>query len=183
MKYLKTIEIQYKDLKAASLCKAKNDVRFYLTGVYLGNGFIASTNGHIALIIDDENLDGMDLIIPAEAIDSLIKKVGNNPIFKTVNLHELDEGFWLLDHNGSYELFKPVDGKFPDIKKIDIEKPKEIQFKEYPNFDFNYLNLFLKVGKVLGLNTSPTIYPTTETDRAYIELIGNAHGLLMPRRF
>lgn len=183
MKYLKTIELQYKDLKAAALCKDKNDVRFYLTGVYLGDGFIASTNGHVALIIDEENLKGSDLIIPAESIDSLIKKVGNNPIFKTVNLHQLDDGFWLLDHNGSYELFKPVDGKFPDIKRIDIDKPKDIQFKEYPSFDFNYLNLFLKVGKIFGLNNSPTIYPTTETNSAYVELTDKAHGLLMPRRF
>ena len=184
MKFLKTVEIEYKNLRAASICKAKNDVRFYLTGVYIGDGFIASTNGHIALIVDDENLSGFDLIIPAEAIDSLIKKVGNNPMFKTVKLHQLaeDSDFWLLDHNGSFELFKPIDGKFPDIKKVDIEKPEKVEFKNFPSFDFNYLNLFLKVGKILGLKHSPEIFPTTETNCAYVELTEKAHGLLMPRR-
>ena len=60
MKFLKTIELQYGDLKAASLCKAKNDVRFYLCGIYLGDGFISATNGHVALIINEENLNGFD---------------------------------------------------------------------------------------------------------------------------
>lgn len=182
MKYLKTIEVDYCDLKAASLCKAKNDVRFYLCGVYLGDGFIASTNGHVGLIIDDVNLKGFDLIIPAETIDSLVKKVGNTPILRKVKIHKLDDCFWLLDHNGSYELFKPMSGKFPDIKKIDIQKPDKIQFEKYPSFDFSYLNLFLKVGKVLGLNTSPDIFPTTSNGCAYIELTERAHGLLMPRK-
>lgn len=183
MKFIKTIELQYKDLKAASLCKAKNDVRFYLCGVYLGDGFLASTNGHVGLIIDEPNLNGFDLIIPSETIDSLIKKVGNSPMLKTVELHKLDDDFWLLDHNGSFELFKPLDGKFPDIKKIDIEKPKDIKFKDFPVFDITYLNLFLKVGKVLGLSISPTVLPTTETGCAYVDITDKAHGLLMPRRF
>lgn len=182
MKFKKTIELQYADLKAAALCKAKSDVRFYLCGVYIGDGFIAATNGHVGLIIDEELAKGMDLIIPAETVDSLVKKVGNNPLFKTVNLHQIDDEFWLLENNSSYELFKPVDGKFPNIKKIDIEKPVDINFKQYPNFDFAYLGLFLRVGKVLGRGLSPQIYPTTESGCAYVELTEKAHGLLMPMR-
>ena len=182
MKFLETVEINYCDLKAASLCKAKNDVRFYLCGVYLGDGFISSTNGYVALIIDEDNLKGFDLIIPAETIDSLVKKVGNTPMLKTVKIHKLDDGFWLLDHNGSYELFRPIDGKYPDIKRIDIKKPTDIQFKEYPSFDFVYLNIFLKVNKSLGVHASPRIYPTTEKNVAYVELTEKAHGLLMPKR-
>lgn len=182
MRFIKTVELQYCDLKAAALCKAKNEVRFYLCGVYLGDGFISATNGHVALIINEENLKGFDLIIPSETIDSLVRKVGNTPMLKQVNLHQLEDGFWLLDHNGSYELFKPIDGKFPDVKKIDIQKPIEIQFKEYPSFDFVYLNMFLKVNKALGFNVSPRVYPTTENGAAYVELTEKAHGLLMPRR-
>lgn len=50
MEFKKTIELQYDNLKATALCKAKNDVRFYLTGIYIGDGFVAATNGHMALI-------------------------------------------------------------------------------------------------------------------------------------
>lgn len=182
MKYIKSIEVQYSHLKAASLCKAKSDVRFYLCGIYIGDGFIAATNGHIALIANEESTKGMDLLIPAETIESMVRKVGNNPLIKTINVHQIDDEFWVLENNGSYELFKPMSGKFPDIKRIDIEKPKDINFKEYPSFDFAYLGLFLKVGKVLGLRESPNIYPTTEKDSAYVELTSEVHGLLMPRR-
>lgn len=76
MKFIKTLELQYKNIKAAALFKASRDVRFYLCGVYIGDGFIASTNGHAALICDEPETVGMDLIIPAETINSLIKKVG-----------------------------------------------------------------------------------------------------------
>ena len=182
MKFLKSIELQYDELKALSLCKAKQDVRFYLCGIYIGDGLMASTNGHIALVVDSPETSGMDLIIPAETIDSLVKKVGNNPMMKTVDLHQLEDGFWLLDHDGSYELFKPIEGKFPDIKRIDIKKPEKITFTDYPSFDINYLSVFLKAGKALGLNTSPQIFPTTEKEVAYVELNDRAHGLLMPRR-
>lgn len=183
MNFLKTIELQYKHLKALSLCKAKSDVRFYLCGIYLGDGFMASTNGHIALIIDEENLNGFDLILPNEAVNSLIRKVGNNPKVKTINLHQLDDEYWVLDHQGSLELFKPIDGKFPDIKHVDIEKPKDIQFKDYPKFNFEYLDIFMKVYKTLGCKgLSPTIYPTTEEKPAYVELDSSSHGLLMPMR-
>ncbi len=169
MNFIKTIELQYKNLKAAALFKAKRDVRFYLCAVYVGNGFIASTNGHVMLICEELEASGMDMIIPAEAVDSLIKKVGNHPLTKTTKLHQVDDEFWLLDHNGAYELFKPVNGKYPDIKKVDIAKPTEIQFKDYPRFNLEYLSLFQKAAQIYRTEF-PTIYPTTEKDRAYVEI-------------
>ena len=102
MEFKKTIELQYKHIRSAALCKAKNDVRFYICGIYVGDGFIAATNGHILLMCNEPDAKEMNLIIPAEAIDSLIKKVGNNPLTKTVLLHQFDDEHWLLDHVGSY---------------------------------------------------------------------------------
>lgn len=181
MEFKKTIELQYKNIQAAALCKAKFDVRFYLCGIYVGDGFLASTNGHILLMCDEQDTKGMDLIIPSEAIDSLIKKVGKNPMMKTVYLHQFDDEHWLLQHNSSYELFKPVGGKFPDIKRVDLEKPTDIQFKEYPRFNLEYLNIFQKVAKIFNVSF-PYIYPTTENDRAFIEINDDVHGVLMPCR-
>ena len=104
-------------------------------------------------------------------------------MMKTVELHQLEDGFWLFGHNGSYELFKPIEGKFPNIKRIDIKKPEKITFTDYPIFDINYLTTFLKAGKVFGMKTSPVVYPTTEKECAYVELTDRTHGLLMPLRF
>ena len=64
--------------------------RFYLCGIHIGDGLMASTNGHIALVVESPETIGMDLIVPAETIDSLVKKVGNNPMMKTVDLHQLE---------------------------------------------------------------------------------------------
>lgn len=182
MNFIKTIELQYKNLKAAAMFKASRDVRFYLCGIYVGDGFIAATNGHAALICEEGDTTGMDLIIPSETINSLLKKVGNKPAVKTTSLHQIDGEYWLLDHSGSYELFKPVNGKYPNIKKVDIAKPTDIQFKEYPRFNLEYLALFQKASLVYD-KQYPTIYPTTEHDRAFIEITDNVHGILMPMRF
>lgn len=181
MDFKKTIELQYNNIKATALCSAKRDVRFYLCGIYVGDGFIASTNGHILLICEETEATGMELIIPSEAIASLIKKVGNNPMHETVFLHQIDDEFWCLEHTGSYELFRPVEGKYPDIKRVDIAKPTNIQFKEYPRFNFEYLNIFQKVAKIYNVY-SPQIYPTTENDRAFVEIKDDVHGVLMPMR-
>lgn len=181
MEFKETIELEYNNIRSTALCKAKNDVRFYICGVYVDDGFIASTNGHILLMCEEPETKGMDLIIPAEAIDSLIKKVGSNPSSEKVLLHRIDEEFWCLEHIGSFELFRPVEGKFPDVKRVDIQKPTDIQFKEYPRFNLEYLNVFQKVAKIYKV-AFPYIYPTTENDRAFIEITNDVHGVLMPCR-
>lgn len=181
MEFKKTIELQYDNLKATALCKAKTDVRFYLTGVYVGDGFIAATNGHMALLCNEPDSVGMDVIIPGDAIDSLIRKVGNKSKIKTTLLHQIDDEFWCLNHGGNFEMFRLIEGKYPDIKHVDIPKPTEIQFKEFPSFNFTYLGIFQKVAKIYKQGY-PFIYPTTERDRAYIEITENVHGILMPLR-
>lgn len=41
------IEICSEILKSAMLCKAKNDVRYYLNNLYIDHDEIVATNGHI----------------------------------------------------------------------------------------------------------------------------------------
>jgi len=181
MEFKKTIELQYDNLKATALCKAKNDVRFYLTGIYIGDGFVAATNGHMALICIEPDTVGMDVIIPGDAIDSLIRKVGNKSKIKTTLLHQIDDEFWCLNHGGNFEMFRLIEGKYPDIKRVDIPKPTEIQFKFYPKFNLEYLSIFQKVAKVYK-QAFPSFYPTTENHSAYVEITSDVHGILMPCR-
>lgn len=181
MEFKKTIELQFDNLKATALCKAKSDVRYYLTGIYVGDGFVASTNGHMALLCNEPDSVGMDVIIPGDAIDSLIRKVGNKSKIKTTLLHQIDDEFWCLNHGGNFEMFRLVEGKYPNIKRVDIPKPTNIQFKDYPRFDLTYLGIFQKVAKVFRQGY-PIIYPTTETNSAYVEITNDVHGILMPCR-
>ncbi len=182
MKYLRTIELKYADLKAAALCKAKQDVRFYLCGVFVGKGVVAATNGHILLICEEPEAADIELIIPAEAIDSLVRKGGSKPKNSTVLLHELEDGLWLFNHAGTWELFRPVEGKYPSFERVDIKKPESFDGQQYPQFNFDYLVTFNKIAKIYG-KTFPALHPTTEKDSAYIEINDRVHGVIMPLRF
>ena len=186
MKFKKTIELQYNDLRACALFKASNDVRFYLCGIHIGDGAVVATNGHTLLVCDEPNADGVDLIIPADAIASIIKKVGTRPNIKSILLHEIEDSeFWLLQHvNGSYELFKPIDGKYPAWKRVDMPKPEKYTAESFPQFDFDYLNSFKKVAQIYAGNSvaQPRLFPTTANDRCYVEINDRVHGVIMPIR-
>ncbi|EDY0584563.1 hypothetical protein ZO25_005060, partial [Salmonella enterica subsp. enterica] len=41
--------IQSKLIRAALVCAAKNDVRYYLNGIHINPKYIEATNGHVAL--------------------------------------------------------------------------------------------------------------------------------------
>lgn len=180
---MKTIEFDYDHLRACMPHTAKNEVRFYLCGIYLGDGFMAATNGHKLIMIEDERLAGCDYIIPRDAVDFFIKKLGTKPMNKTVTLTIGDDGFNIMELMGRYEYFKFIDGKFPLVKKVDIPKPEKSEGN--PMFNISYMADFVKSFKILtgdnhadGLN----ILSRGNTESAYVELTDNAHGVLMPMR-
>jgi len=183
MKKTKEIFFNYDYLRATVIHTAKQDVRFYLRGVYIGDGYMAATCGHKLIVIEDDCFNGCDFIIPRENIEFFIKKNGNNPMSKEVCLTILDNGFNLLSLLGNYEYFKFIDGKFPNISRVDISRPEKSE--GHPMFNIGYLADFLKSYKILngknhmeGLN----ILSRGETNSAYIDISENAHGVLMPMR-
>lgn len=182
MEFKKKFQIKYSHLKAAFLFAAKNDVRFYLVGVLVKDGMIAATNGHTALICDSPDVQDVEIIIPRETVDSLIKKIGKVPDSRDfLNVRQIDDEFWLIDYQyGIFEFFRPIEGKFPDIKKVDIQKPTEPP-KEFVQFNLDYIQLFTKAAKVLGI-TYPYFYPTGAHSSAFVELTDDVHGILMPIR-
>ena len=181
MKFKKEFEIKYSHLKAAFLFSAKFEVRFYLVGVLLKDGMIAATNGHAALICDAPDVPNVELIIPRETIDSLIKKLGSKPKKDILTVRQIDDEFWLIDYQyGIFEFFRPIDGKFPDIKRVDIQKPTEPP-KEFVQFNLDYIQMFIKAAKVLNI-TYPMFYPTGANTTSYVELTNDVHGILMPIR-
>lgn len=181
MNFINEFGIKYSHLKAAAQFTAKLDVRFYLMGVLVKDGMIAATNGHAALICDAPEVPDVELIIPRETVESLIKKVGNKPREDVLRLRQIDDEFWLIDwQNESFEFFRPVPGKFPDIKRVDISKPTEPP-KEFAQWDLNYISAFIKVTKILGI-TYPLFYPTGKNTSTYVELNDEVHGILMPIR-
>lgn len=181
MEFLKQVSVKYSHLQAALLFAAKIDVRFYLTGVLVKDGMVAATNGHCALICNSDDVSGMEIIIPRIAIESLIKKLGKNPMQDVITISQIDKEFWLMDYkNDVFEMFKPIDGKFPDISRVDIAKPSEAP-KEFVHWNLDYLHMFMKCAKTLKV-LYPKFFPTAHDKSTYVELNEEVHGILMPIR-
>lgn len=176
-----TIVTKLNYLQAAVIHSASKDVRFYLCGVYIGRGVIAATDGHRLIIIEDDiDVDeGQSLIIPRDAIINLAKKAKRG----NVSIEIKDDGFGLMTCNGQYEYFKFIDGKFPDISRVDMPEPEK-PVAEWVLLNTDYLRDFAKSMQILTGNkiSQPIVKPTGKNDRAYISMTEYAHGILMPMR-
>lgn len=186
MDYKQKVDVKAKHLIASSLIAAKQDVRAYLQGVLVGRGIIASTNGFQALICNEDRTSSIDeIIIPRESIKSLRGKLKTAGIKDgedvDVTIGQLDADHWVIELSGNaLEIFRPLLGTYPDIQKVDIEKPEQSQ-EEPANLCFKYLSVFSKCASYLG---SKYLYITTrgKQDSAYIDFGCDVHGLLMPGR-
>lgn len=187
------IELPFEYLAAAVLSAANQDVRFYLCGVKVGNGLVAGTNGHTAVIIQDESLkDVPEMIIPKETINWLIKKVRKSNVGKfTAHISDLDgmEGTKVIKlDNGmgwtEYEVFKPIDGKFPDVMRVLVVRSESAAVA--PQFNFDYIKIMAEAMKTLTgapISTIRAFYGEKANDVVYFPLgRENYHGLVMPMR-
>lgn len=137
-------------LRAASICQAKSDVRYYLCGIFISkDGEIAATNGHVLFVskfdIDPESPLDRDIILN---IDGSIPAKA-----KTCELEFIDNkiGFVICkDRNHQIVkrlAFELVDGIYPEYKKITEKvKPETVQ---KIGINPQYLSL---VGKVFPKN-------------------------------
>ena len=72
-----TLNIPARSFAAALKCAAKNDVRFYLNGVYLDlpKGRIVGTNGHVMFVGKIEAATLPAVIVPRDLIESALKSL------------------------------------------------------------------------------------------------------------
>jgi hypothetical protein len=114
------ISIQASAIRAAAICAAKKDIRYYLVGVHikvahLNYATIAGTNGHILFAgraaienLEEQQSAEWSMIIPLE----VCKKIGKK--LTSVTLESLPDGSYMLDGMR----FIPLDGRFPDYKRV-----------------------------------------------------------------
>lgn len=152
------IKINAKKLSAVALLAAKQDIRYYLCGVYVeataAETRLAATNGHYAGLLrhanmePNEGVDWQTLIIPNEIVERVVaanKKIprGFEPHCNVV----IDGGYSMHLWDQTVIPFKPLEGTFPDIRRITpVGKRSEIATA----FDVDYMALFAKVNKALG---------------------------------
>ena len=131
------ITIQASAIRAAIICAAKKDIRYYLQGIYINVAHrdyatVCGTDGHIlfagrATIEHDSNLSPFNMIVPIDAAKKIDKKA------HSVILELLPDGTYLLDGTR----FTPLDGRFPDYSRV-IPRPDQIQKETNAPAHFDY---------------------------------------------
>jgi DNA polymerase-3 subunit beta len=141
-------------LKAVNVAASDEKTRYYLNGVCLQasreNGIIlVATDGHRLMAIrQTENYDGdeINIIIPRAIIDAIKIPKG----IPDGELTKIDDTKWSLDIAGVATTFAPVDGIFPDWRRVVPETCDGTP----ATFNTAYYGDFGKVAKILGKNAA-----------------------------
>jgi len=110
-------------LRAALICAAKKDIRYYLQGICISiNGpdvaMVYGTDGHVLfagqcpiVVIDAPTEYGFQIIIPSDTIKAIDKKS------EYIDLETIEGGakdYYLLGN----ARFQAIDARFPDISRV-----------------------------------------------------------------
>jgi DNA polymerase-3 subunit beta len=124
------ITIQKNALKAVSRFASKDDIRYYLVGVYVEatetETRLVATDGHTLLVHRSiaANTHRWSGIIPLDTVNAILKhKTASKKVDFSIELSECGGTEARIDYAGQAFIFKPVDGKFPDYTRV---IPREI---------------------------------------------------------
>lgn len=191
-----TALLNIKALKAANLFASKESKRYYLNGVFVTvnarDVFYAATDGHRMLMHREALADGAEAhtltgawIVPSEAIKAL--KGGTGRFADApVTLAEVGGGEFRLDAPKGSTIFRPIDGSFPDWRRVVPRAPvKDAAPSAQPQFNLTYGASFAEAAELLGYSTlSPHFHYAGYSDPIAVTF-GAMHqtfGVLMPIR-
>ena len=110
-------------LRAALICSAKKDIRYYLQGVCVSINhpsvaMVYGTDGHILFAgqcpivchVSPENY-GFDVIIPSDTIKTIDKRV---EFVDLMTIEGGEKGYYLLGN----ARFQAIDARYPDISRV-----------------------------------------------------------------
>ena len=141
------ISIDAGAIDAALLATSKEETRHYLRGVFLdARGFIAGTNGHMAFAARCDAIAGKlddvrpaydtsgnclaGVIVPSDAIAQAAKAAGRSKGLCYVFERDAQGMWWILYGNARIH-FAPVDGSFPDWRRIVPTAPDALTAGHY----------------------------------------------------
>ena len=137
--------MRIKDLRLAlSATPKKNDVRFYLNGILARDQELIASDGHRLCIINymsnflPENID--QVIIPIEAVNALLKKIGaKNDELEVIIL--LNNNRYELQCHNQIEIFTPINSKYPDFSELlsKIKNHNTYDAPIYHQFNWQYV--------------------------------------------
>lgn len=168
------IKVNYADLKAAMMCAATNDVRYYLNGVFFDEkGFIVATDGH--------RLFCGSAVVP-EGESKIVAIKGRLPTkFEYCNIDCTSAAFFdskdVLIGTIPVEI---VDGRFPDWRRVTSFDSAKV---EAIGFAGAYLSDACKIAKLFDRKFDSLKLEFQGVDKATRVLFkGGAFLVIMPMR-
>ncbi|WP_445494002.1 hypothetical protein [Photorhabdus sp. SF281] len=168
-------------LRAALVCVAKDDLRYYLYGLHITPKYLESTNGCVALRLEH----GVNT--RRKAIIQFHGRVPRKA--ETTELHFTKEPYAvhrsITGVRVGFTALSILDGRFPDLERI---LPKKVE-NVIPHFQARYLAYPYKMfGADTGLITV-SMYPSSMTDGCLMKFgdninqrYGNPQFIVMPCR-
>jgi hypothetical protein len=110
-------------LRAALLCAAKKDIRYYLQGICISFNhpavaMVCGTNGHILFagqcpidVIEAPEAYGFEIIVPGDVIKGLDKKAA---VVMLETIDAMPKGHYVLGNTR----FQAIDARFPDVSRV-----------------------------------------------------------------
>jgi DNA polymerase-3 subunit beta len=180
--------IKQSQLKAMINLAAKQDIRYYLNGVFVEfnqtTTRLVVTDGHKLGVFNhhsEDNQGAGSLIIPREVIENLPKAGKFDPELTFIKSDGNAASWTIVIPGGTQIVFQQVEGKFPDYRRVCDFKTSG----EAASFNYEYLVQFLKVQHALGGSKGSTLnlYQNGNSS-ALVTLAGvdNFAGVIMPIR-
>lgn len=170
-------------LRAALVCVAKHDPRYYLEGVHITPKYIEATNGHVALRMEHgiktrkEVIVKFDGAVPAKA-ETTELVFNKEPLAVHRDAHGLRIGFTVI---------RLLDARYPDLGRVipttideSVIPPVQGEYMSYP------VKMFGRDTKMVSVKLAPSGETTACRllfDNTVCTLFGNPQFVVMPIRF
>lgn len=178
-------------LRGIALLAASGDIRYYLESVCVEatptETRVTATDGRCLGTTTYETAnggipeEGVQLIVPAAAIKAIPKTRIRNAI--TLFIEPVSDSHWALTWGDGGAMFKPIEAKYPEWRKVIPEEPSG----EAAQFNPALLMKFVKVQKALSGAGADRHYPRVHHNGsagALVKLatVPNFTGVVMPVR-
>lgn len=178
-------------LKFINTAAGKEETRPYLKGVFVevskDRVHLTATNGYILLSAfieaptEMEEEESTRFIIPSKAIEQIKAKRDCSLEIKYNKGADIIE----LVNSDSTQLVKPVEGTYPDWRRVIPHKPNEGELGIYDNFNWEYLAMIQKAAKHICTRKKFITIGGYESGQAHYISIPSDHkvfGVIMPMR-
>ena len=166
--------IPFASYVGAKICRAKNDVRYYLNAIYIDpEGFIVSTDGHRLFC---------DKVQTNQPEGLLIDVKGKEPTkFNHAEVSTESKSVSFFDANNALLATLPfdlVDGRFPDWRRVANVQPGSV---ESIGFTMEYLSDAHKVAKAFKIVFARFDFQDA-TRACKVSFSDTAYMIIMPAR-